>query len=213
AITETRAAQVTLGMVEMALYRFLEKVGVVPDMLAGHSYGELVALTAAGVLKPDNLLNLSQARGESILKAIGDEPGTMAAVNSDAETVRTLLETIEGIVIANENSPIQTVISGSTSAIEAALSKLNETDLTVRKIKVACAFHSPLISRAQNYFAEVLAPISVQAPQRTVYSNTTAQPYPTQADAIKKRLAEHLVKPVQFSKQIKAMYDAGARIF
>jgi len=213
AITETRAAQVTLGMVEMALYRFLEKVGVVPDMLAGHSYGELVALTAAGVLKPDNLLNLSQARGESILKAIGDEPGTMAAVNSDAETVRTLLETIEGIVIANENSPIQTVISGSTSAIEAALSKLNETDLTVRKIKVACAFHSPLISRAQDYFAEVLAPISVQAPQRSVYSNTTAQPYPTQADAIKKRLAEHLVKPVQFSKQIKAMYDAGARIF
>jgi acyl transferase domain-containing protein len=123
-LTDTRVAQPALGIAGMAVHDLLASVGVRPDMVGGHSYGELVALCAAGVIESRDLLNVSAARAEAILSAVGEDPGAMAAVNATAEMTRSALGPSCGIVIANENSPSQIVISGPTLVVEAAVETL-----------------------------------------------------------------------------------------
>jgi acyl transferase domain-containing protein/NAD(P)H-dependent flavin oxidoreductase YrpB (nitropropane dioxygenase family)/NAD(P)-dependent dehydrogenase (short-subunit alcohol dehydrogenase family) len=212
ALTDTRIAQPALGITGLAMHELLTSLGVHPDHLAGHSYGELVALTAAGALDPTELLKLSEARGQAILTAAGTDPGTMAAITATPEQIRTILGN-EPFVIANHNTPHQTVISGPTTALHTALERLAEVGITGTPIPVACAFHSPLVAAATSAFATELDHRHVESPHLPVWSNTTAAPYPTDPAAIRATLATHLAKPVRFVEQIEAMYAAGTRIF
>ncbi|MFJ6081363.1 SDR family oxidoreductase [Streptomyces sp. NPDC092369] len=216
-LTDTRVAQPALGITSLAAYALLGAAGVRPDMAAGHSYGELAALCAAGVIEPEALLELSAERAAAILAATGgDDPGTMAAVAAGAEEVAAALRAAgapESVVLANHNSPSQTVISGPTDAVTAAVRLLREAGLGAKRISVACAFHSPLVADAGERFAQALAARPVHAPEFPVWSNRTAAPYAGDADAIRAELAAQIGAPVRFVAQIEAMYEAGARIF
>ena len=212
-LTDTRVAQPALGIVEYAMATLLQGCGVRPQMLAGHSYGELVALSVAKTFDLPALLSLSRERGEAILTAAGADPGKMAAVGGSTEAVSAALRDIDGIVMANQNSPTQTVIAGASPAIAAALAVLKQSGLSAKMIEVACAFHSPVVSRAQDLYFDVLRGAGMSAPQLPVYSNTTTGLYPTDATAIKSQLARHIVEPVRFVEQIERMYADGARIF
>ncbi|MGW3171824.1 SDR family NAD(P)-dependent oxidoreductase [Streptomyces sp. NPDC001153] len=216
ALTDTRAAQPALGITGLAAHAFLTSAGVHPDQAAGHSYGELVALAAAGALDPETLLELSAERAGAILAAAGDDPGTMAAVGAGAETVvRTLRSTgaPAAVVVANLNSPEQTVISGPTADVETAVRLLRDAGLGARRIPVACAFHSPLVAAAGERFAKVLADKTVRTPEFPVWANRTAAPYPPGPDEVRAELAAQIGAPVAFAAQIEAMYEAGARVF
>ncbi|MFE3167742.1 SDR family NAD(P)-dependent oxidoreductase [Streptomyces sp. NPDC059224] len=216
ALTDTRAAQPALGITGLAAHALLAAAGIRPDMAAGHSYGELVALGAAGALTPGTLLELSTERATAILAAAGDEPGTMAAVSGAAEDVERALRTagIPGsVVVANHNSPKQTVISGPTEEVTQAVRRLRESGLGAKRIPVACAFHSPVVAGAGHRFAEVLAETAVRPPEFPVWSNRTAAPYPADPGAVRAELAAQIGSPVAFAAQIEAMYEAGARIF
>ncbi|MEV7387683.1 SDR family NAD(P)-dependent oxidoreductase [Streptomyces sp. NPDC091215] len=216
ALTDTRAAQPALGITGLAAHALLTAAGVRPDMAAGHSYGELVALSAAGALTPETLLELSAERAAAILAAAGDEPGTMAAVSAGAEDVERALRTTGApgqVVLANHNSPRQTVISGPTQEVTEAVRLLRESGFGAKRIPVACAFHSPVVANAGQRFAEVLAERAVLPPEFPVWSNRTAAPYPPDADAVRAELAAQIGSPVAFAAQIEAMYEAGARVF
>ncbi len=217
AITDTRTAQPSLGIAGLAMADLLGRLGVEPALLGGHSYGELVALSVAGAIDEAELRALSEARGVAIVEAAGDDPGTMAAVAATAERVAEALGDLLGvageIALANQNGPEQTVISGPTAAVEAAVARLSSAGLKAKAIPVSCAFHSSVIAGARDLFAATLRGVTISKPSATVYSNTTAEPYPTAPDAIRARLAEHIVLPVRFAAQIEAMYEAGARIF
>ncbi|MEV5147422.1 SDR family oxidoreductase [Streptomyces sp. NPDC052727] len=216
ALTDTRTAQPALGMTGLAAHAFLTSAGVHADMAAGHSYGELVALAAAGALDPETLLELSAERAGAILAAAGDEPGTMAAVGAPAETVVRTLRTAKApgsVVVANLNSPEQTVISGPGADVDTAVRALRTAGLGARRIPVACAFHSPLVAPAGERFAKVLANKPVRPPEFPVWANRTAAPYPPDPDAVRAELAAQIGAPVAFAAQIEAMYEAGARIF
>lgn len=212
-LTDTRVAQPALGMADTAMAQLLQACGLQPDMLAGHSYGELVALAQAGCFDLETLLQLSAQRGEAILAAAGEDPGRMAAVSAGHAELAALFPAGSGIVLANQNSPTQTVISGSTAAINEALVQLKERGIAARAIEVACAFHSPLVAAAEAGFAQVLAACPLALPQRAVYSNVTTGPYPQDEAAIKAQLAAQIVSPVRFVEQIERMYADGARIF
>lgn len=215
AITDTRVAQPALGIGGLAIAQLLQAHGVVPDMLAGHSYGELVALTVAGALSADELLDLSALRGQRILESCADAPdaGTMAAVSGDRDAVVAAIAGLEGVVIANENSPEQLVISGPTAGVDVVVERLLETGIAAKRIAVACAFHSPLVSGACETFARDLAKVQVSSPALPVYSNTTTDIYPADPVAIRALLARHIGEPVHFVAEIEAMYAAGARVF
>ncbi|MFH8341767.1 SDR family NAD(P)-dependent oxidoreductase [Streptomyces sp. AM6-12] len=216
ALTDTRAAQPALGATGLAAHAFLTAAGVHPDLAAGHSYGELVALAAAGALDPDTLPRLSTERAAAILAAAGDEPGSMAAVGAPAEDVLGALHDAgapEAVVVANLNSPAQTVISGPAPDIDTAVRLLRAAGLGAQRIPVACAFHSPLVAGAGTRFAEALADQPVRAPEFPVWANRTAAPYPRDPDGVRAELAAQIGAPVAFAAQIEAMYEAGARIF
>jgi len=215
ALTDTRVAQPALGVAGLAMARLLQRHGVEPNMLAGHSYGELVALCVAGALPEASFLGLSELRGRRILEATGPgrDPGTMAAVAADPATTASHLAGLDGVVIANENSPEQSVISGPTREVQEAVERLLAASIAAQSIPVACAFHSPLVHAACDAFARDLALIDVAAPALPVYSNTTAAVYPSEPAAIRARLAEHIGKPVHFVGEVEAMYADGARVF
>ncbi|MFF3336365.1 SDR family oxidoreductase [Streptomyces sp. NPDC002888] len=216
ALTDTRAAQPALGVAGLAAHALLTTAGVRPDMAAGHSYGELVALCAAGALDPETLLELSTERAAAILAAAGDDPGTMAAVSAGAEDVAGALRAAgapDSVVVANRNAPRQTVISGPADAVTDAVRLLREAGLGAQRIPVACAFHSPLVAGATDRFAEVLADRPVRPPEFPVWANRTAAPYGADADAVRAELAAQIGAPVAFVEQVEAMYEAGARVF
>ncbi|MGW0533918.1 SDR family NAD(P)-dependent oxidoreductase [Streptomyces sp. NPDC003032] len=215
-LTDTRNAQPALGIAGLATADLLARAGVRPEMAAGHSYGELVALCVAGTLAPDDLIALSGRRAQAILDAAGDDPGAMAVIAAGAAPALDVLRSagLAGrVVLANLNTPAQSVISGPTDAVRDAVAALRDAGHSATPLPVACAFHSPLVAGAGPVFAEHLAEVPVRAPEFTVWANATAAPYPASPDAIRAGLAAQIAAPVRFAEQIEAMYAAGARIF
>ncbi|MES1261717.1 MAG: SDR family NAD(P)-dependent oxidoreductase [Acidobacteriota bacterium] len=213
ALTATQIAQPALGAVEIGLYRFLERVGLEPGAFAGHSYGEYVALCAAGVISGSGLIQLSQARGRAISESTGHKAGSMAAVSAGPEQVRAALAHVEGITLANLNAPRQTVIAGETANLDRALERLLAMGIGGQKLSVACAFHSPLMEPARASLEKELDRHTCAVPRTAVYSNTLGGAYPGDSGEIARILSRHLVLPVDFTSEIKAMYRDGARVF
>ncbi|WP_045866132.1 type I polyketide synthase [Streptomyces sp. WMMB 714] len=216
-ITDTAVAQPTLGIVELAAADLLGSLGVRPDMAAGHSYGELVALGVAGAMAPQDVLTASAARAEAILEQVRDgDAGAMAAVTAAPGKVEEVLALagLDGeVVTANRNSPKQTVISGPTDAVTRAVGHLRDAGFSAKPLQVACAFHSPLVAGAGETFAGTLATMDVHAPALPVWANSTARPYDTDPHAVRAGLAGQIGAPVRFADQIEAMYESGARVF
>ncbi|MGW3012839.1 SDR family NAD(P)-dependent oxidoreductase [Streptomyces sp. NPDC001219] len=215
-VTDTTVAQPVLGMVGLAAYDLFSRAGVVPDMVAGHSYGELVALCAAGALDPATLLELSARRAEAIVSAAGPEPGAMAAVSAGVEDVSGQLDAAglaDRVVIANHNAPEQVVLSGPADAVAAAVERLRAHGFGAKTLPVACAFHSPVVAGAAERFAEALAGAPVRAPQTPVWANRTASVYAPRPEDVRTELAAQIGAPVRFTEQIERMYQAGARVF
>lgn len=216
ALTATDIAQPALAAVEAALFRLLQALGLSPDLFAGHSFGEFVALYAGGALDLESLLRLSAARGRCIVEAVqgaGTELGTMASVQAPREEVQAAIASIPGVIVANHNAPQQTILSGSRAAVKAATVKLSQGGVTVTELPVAAAFHSPLMAPAHQALAAHIHDIPWRAPSVPVYSNTTARPHSADVETIRQLLTDHLLRPVEFVTEIEHMYADGARIF
>ncbi|MEV6400952.1 SDR family NAD(P)-dependent oxidoreductase [Streptomyces sp. NPDC051907] len=210
AVTDTRVAQPALGLTGAAAHRLLDTLGVRAHCTAGHSYGELVALWAAGAYDTSALLRLSDRRAAAILAAAGDDPGAMAAVPAAPHELPLLPP---GCVVANHNAPAQCVVSGPTPAVENAVAALRSVGIAATRIPVACAFHSEVVAGAAGPLAEELAGVDLARPALPVWSNTTARPYPSEPAAVRDLLARQLAEPVRFAEQIEAMYASGVRVF
>lgn len=216
ALTSTDVAQPALGAVEAGLLRLLGELGVSGDMLAGHSYGEFVALFAAGQIDFATLMSLSEARGRFIVEAAasaGSELGSMAMVQAPRAQVEQAIAAIPQLLVANHNAPEQSIISGSSAGIAQALEVLQQAGINASPIPVAAAFHSPFVAPAQGLLAAAIEAAPWQAGRLPVYSNASAALHAAEPAQVKQAMAEHLVKPVEFVAQIEAMHAAGARVF
>ena len=215
-IRDTRVAQPTLGIAGLAVDHLLRRLGITPDAVAGHSYGELVALASAGALDPAVLLRASGERARVILEAAGEDPGAMAAVSASKAKTWEVLDSAglgDAVVPANQNSPKQLVISGPTDAVDKAVVELRAAGLGAKRIAVACAFHSPVVAAAGPEFERVLDGLTVRAPETPVFANRTAAPYDASAGSVRAELAAQIGSPVRFADEIEAMYEAGVRVF
>ena len=213
AVTDTRVAQPALGLAGLATARVLDRFGVRPDIVAGHSYGELVALCLAGAYDETTLLDLSEARGRAMVAAVPDgDPGTMVAVAAPRERLDEVLVGVD-VVVANDNHPDQLVIAGITPAVDEAVGRLRDAGISAKRLPVACAFHSPLVAAAADDLAEHLDGMEVTEPVLPVYSNLTADAYPADARKVRGLLAGQVAGGVRFTEEVRAMYDAGARVF
>ena len=215
ALAATEVAQPALGGASLGLFRLLGALGIVPAMVAGHSYGELVALCAGGALDAAALAELSEARGRFLCAAVaaGDEPGTMAALAAGPAQIGAVLDGIDAVSPVNWNGPRQTVISGPRGAVAQALEQARRLGVRGQLLPVACAFHSPLVAAAREPLASLAAGLGLVPPRLPVYSNVTAAPYPPEPVAIAAQMGEHLARPVRFAEMVEAMHADGARIF
>ncbi|MCU4187005.1 SDR family NAD(P)-dependent oxidoreductase [Acidiferrimicrobium sp. IK] len=214
-ITATDNAQPSLGIAAAAMTAIWDRLGVRPDAVAGHSYGELPALAAAGCFDLAALVQLSAARAAAMTAAaaaLGDDPGTMAAVSLGADEVREMLGDSD-VVVANHNSPRQSVISGPTAAVGAAVEALSARKVGVRPLAVACAFHSPLVSGGAAQFLCDLRDVPFSSPALPVIAGSSAAPYPPDPDASRTLLAEGIASPVRWVEQVEALYASGIRTF
>ena len=212
-LTDTHIAQPAIGAVEAGYLDILARLGMEADMLGGHSYGEYTALHAAGVLSREAFLKLSETRGRAMYTACAAADGAMAAVQVTREELLSRLQGFGGVVIANHNAPLQSVISGEKKAVRQVVDSLNVAQIMARMLPVAGAFHSSLVESAQVLLAGAIASAPMQSPKIPVYANNTARPYDSDIDCIRTQLSQHLLSPVEFVGQINTMHQDGARIF
>ncbi len=210
----TEIAQPALGAVNLGAWRTLQHFGITASAFAGHSYGELVALCAAGAYSPTELHDLSRERGGLMASIQGNDAGTMlAAMAPLAEIEQVLKEENLALVIANRNSPTQNVLSGSTTEIERAETLFRKRNLRCTRLPVAAGFHSPLVARAKRPFQACLESVEIREKSVPVYANLNARKYPDCIDDTREWLAEQLVQPVEFVKLIENMAGDGIRTF
>ncbi|ACB97427.1 type I polyketide synthase [Beijerinckia indica] len=214
ALNDTHVAQPALGVIDLTALDFLTSFGLRPNFVAGHSYGEYVALCAAGVISRDDLIRLSEVRGRIAAQTSKAESGTMAAVNADeARVVEAINRLGLAVSVANLNAPDQTIIAGSAEAIDAAVKALIQESLRIKPIAVTAAFHCAAMAEAQEALAAELAKITFQRPQISLFSNTTGNRYPDDPGEIQALLARHIAEPLRFVDEIQHLYEAGARVF
>ncbi|UMP06726.1 type I polyketide synthase [Amycolatopsis sp. EV170708-02-1] len=211
-LTATEWAQPALAAQSLAMLGVLSVSGVTPDVVAGHSFGELIALHAAGAFDADTLMRLARKRGE-LMRDASATRGAMLAVSASRSRLEEIIGDWSELWLANHNAPDQVVIAGTLDAVNVAADKLAAERITVRLLDTATAFHTPLVAPATEPLQRFLDEADVRTPTLPVYSNTDTTPYPAEPDAVRARLAGQLAKPVRFAEQIETMYRDGARIF
>ncbi|MCV6596316.1 MAG: SDR family NAD(P)-dependent oxidoreductase [Mangrovicoccus sp.] len=215
ALTSTDIAQPSLGAVEAGLWAFLAgRLGLSGDMFAGHSYGEFVAHHAAGVLSFEDLMAVSEARGRLIVEKAaeaGSELGTMIAISASREEAEAIANEIEDLVVANHNSPSQVILSGPEAAVASAQKAAEAKGFNATRLPVAAAFHSQLMAPARDDLGKVIRSLVWKTDAASaVYSNARAAQH---GEDVCQAMTDHLVAPVNFVDQVRAMYDNGARLF
>jgi [acyl-carrier-protein] S-malonyltransferase len=185
-----------------------------PDMVAGHSLGELSALVASGAIDFEAGLRLVYARALAMQAACEAVPSTMAAVlGLPDEVVEQVCEGVEGVVAANYNCPGQVVISGTIEGVKEASAKLKEAGAKrALPLAVGGGFHSPCMESARVSLAEAIEQTEFCTPRCPVYQNVDARPH-TSPEEIKANLVAQLTSPVRWTQSVQAMAADGAEEF
>lgn len=218
----TRYTQPALYVSSIAMLRVLqEKVGKSwqPMCAAGHSLGELTALTAAGSLAFADGVRLVHQRAEAMQQAGNSAPGGMVAVlGMDHDALKTLCSAVssevgEPLVIANDNCPGQIVISGHESILQIGMERASAAGAKrVVRLAVSIAAHSPLMQIAEVPFKAAVDSVEFQNPQFPVYTNASAQPC-NNVEQLRADLSKQLTNPVRWTETIQAMLAAGVNQF
>ena len=209
-LKQTKVTQPAIFLHSVILAKCL-KENFKPEMVAGHSLGEISALVANECLNFEDGLNLVNARALAMQKACENNPSTMAAIlGLDDHIVEEICKNTSGIVVAaNYNCPGQLVISGEITAIDSACEKLTEAGARrALKLPVGGAFHSPLMESARAELQEAIAKTEFKTPICPVYQNVNASPV-TDAEQIQTNLIAQLTAPVRWTQTMKNMLQAG----
>ena len=219
ALATTDFVQPALLACDVAAFRVLEAEGLDTESLvgvAGHSLGEFAALVAAGSIGLADALELVVARGAAMQLAGKMRPGTMTALvgvgSHDAEELCGEVRGDDELVVANQNSPVQVVISGSVAAIERAEALAKERKIRAVRLKVAGAFHSELMRPAVAPILEVMSRIEVHAPRFPIAENVTGA-LVSDAAALRELVNIQVVSPVRWEAGVRALEVAGATRF
>jgi [acyl-carrier-protein] S-malonyltransferase len=202
----TRWAQPAIFCAALAGYEVL-KDRHEPDLMAGHSLGEITALVAAGAIGAEDGLRLVAARGRLMQEAAEETgDGGMLAVRARDRAPVEEVGAAAGVSIANDNAPDQLVLSGAVAALDEAERLLRERKVRAKRLPVAGAFHSPLMEPAVEPFRELAERVDVRDPRVPVLSCVTAAPFRD----VRGQLVQAIVSPVRWTDVMSALHDLGA---
>ncbi|HEY2334568.1 MAG TPA: type I polyketide synthase, partial [Solirubrobacterales bacterium] len=208
----TACAQPALFATEVALYRLLEDKGLIPELLAGHSVGEISAAHLAGVLDLPDAAKLVCTRG-ALMGAL-PEGGAMVAIEASEQEA---LESISGqereLSLAAVNSPRSCVVSGAEEAVARAESHWQEQGRKTKRLAVSHAFHSPLMEPMLAEFEAVARGLSLQAPQIPILSCLTGEQLSAEQATDPAFWTSHVREPVRFASAVGALAGEGATTY
>ena len=192
-LSQTLYTQPCLYVVESILADLMRERGYQPDLVAGHSLGEYVALYVAGVFEWSAGLEVVKRRAELMESAAG---GLMAAMmNFDREKLEAIIAQTPDVVLANDNSPAQVVISGTPDAVQTVMSQVKAK--RALPLKVSGAFHSHFMAAAAAEFQNILENIEFQVATVPVLSNVEPEPA-VDAQILKQRLTQQMTGSVRW---------------
>ena len=209
-LADTRVAQPLLYLADWAWGTTLLESGVSPALVAGHSLGELAALTIAGVFSAEAGLELVVERSKLMATTASSTPGGMSAVlGMDSASIGAAISNLRSVWIANDNAPGQVVISGSVAGIEEATAALQEAGARrIVPLAVAGPFHSPLMEPARVAFEQLLLGTEFFDARIPVIQNTDPTPE-TDGEAIRARLIAQIASPVRWTETMHALAADG----
>ncbi|WP_372453430.1 type I polyketide synthase [Streptomyces iranensis] len=208
-LERTVFAQAGLFAVEAALFRLVESWGVVPDVVGGHSVGEVTAAYVAGVLSLEDAAVLVAARGR-LMEAL-PEGGAMVAVGAGEERVRPLL--VAGVDIAVVNGPAAVVLSGDEEPVLRVAEELSGQGCRTRRLAVSHAFHSARMEPMLKEFRRVVEGLSFAAPEIPLVSNATGELVDAEAVCSPEYWVEHVRSAVRFADGVRALAEYGVSTY
>ncbi|WP_142389970.1 type I polyketide synthase, partial [Mycobacterium sp. shizuoka-1] len=211
-LTAMANAQPAIAATSLAQLALLDLLGVSASAAAGHSFGEVTALAAAGVLPTERLVETARTRGTLMNEAGQGKDGAMLAVSASADDVRALLDSGESgsLVIANDNAPTQVVLAGYESDIAWAQTAAKAKGWTAVRLPVASAFHSEIVAASSAPLTSYLKTLKIGQPNFPVYANATAQQY---GENVAEQLGDQVQQVVRFREMIQAMARDGVTRF
>ena len=216
ALATTEWVQPALFLCDLAAFRVLEAEGLRFEAAAGHSLGEFVALVSAGVLELRPALDVVVERGRAMQEASASSPGAMTALIGLSAEEAAELCAIAGrgdvLEVANENGPSQVVLSGSVAAVERAEELARSQRAKAVRLRVAGAFHSPLMRSALQRVREAISHLEFHEPRFDVVPNVSGRPT-REPLALRDQLSRHVVSPVRWERGMRAMADLGIEAF
>jgi len=203
----TRFAQPALYCASVALW--ISAGSPEPELVAGHSLGEVGALVAGGAISIEDGLWLAARRGRVMEDVATSQPsGGMLALLGDEDATRRIAAAHD-LTIANDNAPGQLVVSGPADELDRAVEDAKGERLKAMPLAVRGAFHTEAMAPAVPEFRKALDAIDVRAPKVPVYSSVTARPF----DDVRSDLAAALVRPVRWRETLHALHDRGVGRF
>ncbi|MFZ0883175.1 MAG: ACP S-malonyltransferase [Candidatus Acidiferrales bacterium] len=217
ALKQTENTQPAILTVSIAAYRALEKQGIIPDFVAGHSLGEYSALVAAGALDFSTAVKLVRGRGRYMQEAVPAGQGAMAAILglSPADVAEVCKKAAETEVVspANMNSPEQTVISGSAAAVKRAVEIASQSGAKRAVIlQVSAPFHCAMMLAAQQRLEADLRAANFSNLKFPLITNVDAEAITTGEEA-RDALIRQVTNPVRWLESIRDMIDNGVTVF
>lgn len=210
-LNETAYTQPALFALEYALFELWKSWGIEPGIVMGHSVGEYVAATLAGVFSLEDGLKLIATRGRFMQQL--PEGGEMVSVLASESQVREALAPYTSqVAIAAFNGPESIVISGASEAIEAICSSLESQGVKIKRLQVSHAFHSPLIEPMLGEFEAVAQQVTYNQPRIPLISNVTGQ-RADESIATSQYWVRHVRQPVRFAQSIETLHQQGYTVF
>lgn len=210
-INETAYTQPALFVIEYALYQLWKSWGITPNVVMGHSVGEYVAATVAGVFSLEDGLKLITARGKLMqsLPKVGEMVSVLLEEKKVQEAINTYLDKVS---IAAINGPNSIVISGHKDEITRIVESLENEGVKTKKLNVSHAFHSPLMESIVTDFHQVATEIHYHLPKIDLISNLTGKKAEVNM-ATPEYWCEHIRQPVNFATSMKTLENDGYEVF